>query len=451
VIVAGALATATASAAPHTRLANSQTFVDQTGDALAGHPDVTTVQLASDDRRAIEIRISIPNRPRLEEHDSISVYFDTDQNVATGCSGLGNGFSIDWSLAFIGHTEPKQDSYALAQWRSDCKFDPATPQGSYRGRFDENSRTLILRLSGVDIANPQAVRFVVTAWSSEDVIGDIAGDHEPWVYRIAPQTTSQTFTDAEGDSPTGQPDVTTVQVANDNGGAIEIRITFSNRQQFNEGDFVGIELDTDQSAATGCDVSPTVGIDWLIAFAGHADPTPDSGGVGHLTGCTRDLPGPSSFYGTFDGATSTAVLRLNRADLGNPASFRLLVRSFTGDTSLADVAGESTPWIYTVVIRKDTRPPVVRALPATGVRGKPVKLRYTTADDSGATREKVTIYRNGRRLVSTTTRLRATVKAAVYVVWPVPRKIVGELRFCVRAWDRAGNASKTSCARLTIK
>ncbi len=37
-----------------------------------------------------------------------------------------------------------------------------------------------------------------------------------------------------------------------------------------------------------------------------------------------------------------------------------------------------------------------------------------------------------------------------FVNYRLPRDAAGALRFCVVAWDRAGNPSAKSCARLTV-
>jgi len=98
----------------------------------------------------------------------------------------------------------------------------------------------------------------------------------------------------------------------------------------------------------------------------------------------------------------------------------------------------------------DTVPPVVHAYPATGRRGRMVKLTYRVRDDSGQTTEQVSVYR-GRSLVKKIGRtLRPTEDSIVYwLAWRAPRRrLLGH--FCVRAADGAGNAS-TSCASLKIR
>jgi len=79
-----------------------------------------------------------------------------------------------------------------------------------------------------------------------------------------------------------------------------------------------------------------------------------------------------------------------------------------------------------------------------------LKLTYRVRDDRGETAEQVSVY-SGRSLVKRLGRtLRPTDDTVVsWLAWRAPRRrLLG--RFCVRAADRAGNAS-TSCARLTVR
>ena len=101
--------------------------------------------------------------------------------------------------------------------------------------------------------------------------------------------------------------------------------------------------------------------------------------------------------------------------------------------------------------RPDRRAPVVRALASAGRHARRVRLSYRVADASGRTRERVRVFR-GRRVVRTlTTHLSTRVAGRTYhVLWRAPRR-PGRLRFCVRAWDEAGNASARSCAPLRIR
>src|SRR4051812_22664420 len=69
----------------------------------------------------------------------------------------------------------------------------------------------------------------------------------------APQTTSvaaansRTFVDPTGDNPPTSPDVTAVQVSNDDAGRFEIRVGLGNRPELFDGDHVAVVLETDSN------------------------------------------------------------------------------------------------------------------------------------------------------------------------------------------------------------
>ena len=86
------------------------------------------------------------------------------------------------------------------------------------------------------------------------------------------------------------------------------------------------------------------------------------------------------------------------------------------------------------------------------MHGGIAKLRYTVFDESTRTREEITVLR-GRRLIATKRiRLGSRKVTSIYSQsWRVPASVSGKLRFCVRAWDAAGNPSAKSCAPLAIR
>jgi hypothetical protein len=94
----------------------------------------------------------------------------------------------------------------------------------------------------------------------------------------------------------------------------------------------------------------------------------------------------------------------------------------------------------------------VKALRTTGRAGSWVGIRFRLRDDSGSTRERIRVLRpNGRVLWTFATELAPSRAGRVYwVPWLAPRGAGLRLRFCVRAWDEAGNASRVSCAPLRL-
>ena len=106
----------------------------------------------------------------------------------------------------------------------------------------------------------------------------------------------------------------------------------------------------------------------------------------------------------------------------------------------------------------DSRPPNVHALAMSARLGKKAKLRFRVSDNSSNARALVRVYGSGYAqyalFASLSTPLRNVgVRGSVQsVTWRVPPTLgVGKFRFCVLATDRAGNASKTSCAKLLLK
>ena len=99
----------------------------------------------------------------------------------------------------------------------------------------------------------------------------------------------------------------------------------------------------------------------------------------------------------------------------------------------------------------DTDAPRARALASAGAAGSLVKLRFVVSDNSGRTRQQVVVS-SGNTVLARLTRSMRTSRAnqIAFVNYRLPAKPSGALRFCVVAWDRAGNASSKSCARLVV-
>jgi hypothetical protein len=103
----------------------------------------------------------------------------------------------------------------------------------------------------------------------------------------------------------------------------------------------------------------------------------------------------------------------------------------------------------------DQRAPTTRALATSAKLGKKTKLRFRVSDNSGKARALVRVYGTRFALYASLTMPFRTVGARgsiKSVGWRVPRTLIpGKYRFCVLATDKAGNASKTSCATLLLK
>ncbi len=99
----------------------------------------------------------------------------------------------------------------------------------------------------------------------------------------------------------------------------------------------------------------------------------------------------------------------------------------------------------------DTVAPRVRALASAGAAGSLVRLRFVVSDNSGRTRQQVVVSSETKVLARINRSMRASrANQIASANYRLPANASGVLRFCLVAWDRAGNASGKSCARLTV-
>jgi hypothetical protein len=97
----------------------------------------------------------------------------------------------------------------------------------------------------------------------------------------------------------------------------------------------------------------------------------------------------------------------------------------------------------------DGERPRVRALAASGRVRSQIRLRYRTADNTGLTRERITVVRGGS-VVATWSRPQAAAQWSTIqsVLWTPRSK--GSYSFCVQARDPAGN-TRSDCAPLIVR
>jgi Divergent InlB B-repeat domain len=102
--------------------------------------------------------------------------------------------------------------------------------------------------------------------------------------------------------------------------------------------------------------------------------------------------------------------------------------------------------------RVDRSPPRVSTLPGTARRGKTAKLRYRVSDDSGRSREQLTVLEGARSLARVSVPMGQVVYRRIYTArWHVPKTLEpGAHTFCAVAIDPTGNRSKRSCSKLRI-
>ena len=84
---------------------NTTTFPDSTGEDAAA-PDITSVVVSNDDAGNITFQINISNRPALTPDMFVLLFFDTDQNSATGDAsllGIDDVIELDPGLVNLFH------------------------------------------------------------------------------------------------------------------------------------------------------------------------------------------------------------------------------------------------------------------------------------------------------------------------------------------------------------
>jgi subtilisin family serine protease len=163
--------------------------------------------------------------------------------------------------------------------------------------------------------------------------------------------------------------------------------------------------------------------------------------------------------GCFNGTSAATPVAAGAAALvlgANPTWAPVAVRSYLVTQAVVDrgtpgadnIFGTGELRLPTLRGIRDVRRPTVRALAASGRRGSLVRLRYRVSDNSGRTRDRIQVFRRSRRV--STFRFKLGRTGAFSVRWRAPSSGVG-FRFCVRAWDATGNASRPSCARIRLR
>jgi subtilase family protein len=98
----------------------------------------------------------------------------------------------------------------------------------------------------------------------------------------------------------------------------------------------------------------------------------------------------------------------------------------------------------------DVLAPRAQALRASGRYGRRVALRFRISEETGEARRLLRVYRGSKAVSSAWSGLEADGPGSV--AWKAPRRgTKGPFRFCVSAWDRSGNESDRSCARIVLR
>jgi hypothetical protein len=102
--------------------------------------------------------------------------------------------------------------------------------------------------------------------------------------------------------------------------------------------------------------------------------------------------------------------------------------------------------------RVDSDPPHLRTIGGTAKRGSTAKLRFRVFDNSGESREVLTIMNGKSTIGRVTVPLAQVLYRHIYTAsWHVPRGTSkGKHLYCGVATDKAGNRSKRSCSTLRV-
>jgi hypothetical protein len=150
---------------------------------------------------------------------------------------------------------------------------------------------------------------------------------------------SATFADPAGDSGNA-PDVTSVQVANDDNGLISFKITVANRSALGEQDLLLLAMDTDGNLSDGL---MGTGIDYAIGMS-------PAGALLFSTASGSPVAASApSLSSSFSGGVAT--ISINRADIGNPTQLNFVITaSGDGGNTIGDYAPDDALWNYQVKI-----------------------------------------------------------------------------------------------------
>lgn len=164
----------------------------------------------------------------------------------------------------------------------------------------------------------------------------------------------------------------------------------------------------------------------LSGFAGTSASSPEVAGAAALV---------KQAYPKYGPAEVQQYLMRSAKDLGTPG-----VDNETG-------AGE-----LTLPRPPDVTPPTATALPSSGHVGRTIKLVSRVEDDSGEVRITAQVKRNGRTIANLHRAFaHASGATMLALAWKAPANANGRYKHCVRAYDRTGNTSPPSCAKIVLK
>jgi hypothetical protein len=241
---------------------------------------------------------------------------------------------------------------------------------------------------------------------------------------------SQSYVDSTGEDPNA-PDITGIDVSNDNSGLITFHVKISNRPTLTPDMNVVIWIDSDSNAKTGDPKS--LGADYAIGFDQSSADLVKWNGSAFVA-----APSQTSVTSGYD--ATGATLRVSASDLGRAKQIRFVVRAESGVTTDAsgnpdftnahdDYAPDPGHGLYTyTVLAKLVLKPVAFTTAPKPVRagGRLTAALAATENDTGGPVTKATVACSatikGVRLPAT----HALANGVASCFWKLPRKSKGK-------------------------
>jgi len=181
--------------------------------------------------------------------------------------------------------------------------------------------------------------------------------------------------------------------------------------------------------------------------------------VGHdsVSGMTYGLFAgcPSAFAGTSAASpevAGAAALVKQAYPAYGPAELQQYLVRYAADMAPAGLDNATGAGELTLPKPPDVVAPTATALVSAGRAGRVVKLVSRVEDDSGELRLVAVVKRNGRTIANLKRGfMSASSPTTVSFAWKAPADGSGTYLHCIQAYDRAGNSSAQSCAKVVVK
>ncbi len=268
-------------------------------------------------------------------------------------------------------------------------------------------------------------------------------------------TNTQSYQDSTGED-AAAPDITSIDVSNDDTGAITFQINIANRPAFTPDMLLDIYLDTDRNAATGA--TQAFGTDYLIEL--------QPGAVGLFQWNGTDFVFASSQSSlTFSYGATGATIRINSLDLNRTKGFNFVADVAAGITvdatgkadftnahdDLAPDPGHGT-FAYQVIAKLTLTVSAFTISPTPAKAGRTFSAGLAvTESDTNAAVEQGTITCTARiagKLVRV--KARRIANGVAVCIWSIPKAARGKtIRGSIALTVQGVQTSRTFAAKIT--